>query len=130
MNNQPWTWLTLEEVVLIHQWSLEKHGGSDGIRDRGLLESALAYPHNILAYGEDKASLAELTAGYLFAIANNHAFVDGNKRTAWTASRHFIIINGGKLTFEDAEAISLVEKAAAGEHDFNAIAAWFAQRHT
>ena len=82
MTKKEWDWVTVEDAILAHQQSISNYGGSDGIRDEGGLESALAYPKNLDAYGDP--GMAELAAGFLFAIAKNHAFVDGDKRTAWT----------------------------------------------
>ena len=94
------------------------------MRDAGGLESALAYPQNLAAYGEP--GLAELAAGYLFAIAENHAFVDGNKRTAWTVMRLFVALNGGRLDYDKLDAVRFVEGVAGGEIDYDGAREWIA----
>lgn len=85
------------ETLLAHSRQLAEHGGSDGIRDEGLLESALGKPLNVFAY-EDDCDLPRLAASYAFGIARNHAFVDGNKRTALVVSFGFLLLNGLKVT--------------------------------
>lgn len=89
-------WLRLDAVLAMHRRQLAEHGGGDGVRDLGLLESALARPQNIAAYEPD-ADIARLAAGYAFGIAKNHPFVDGNKRTALVACRTFLVLNGYQL---------------------------------
>ena len=97
MSGQP-KWLGEQITQIIHEQSLAQHGGGEGLRDKGALVSALAYPQNLYAY--EDAKLERLGAGYLFAICKAHAFVDGNKRTAWAAMRTFLIINGAELKFD------------------------------
>lgn len=116
-------WLELREIVAIHDRQLVLHGGGEGIRDAGLLESALARPINRWSYGEGEASA--LAASYLFGLARNHAFVDGNKRIAWIAARLFLRLNGVVLEFGKEEAIRMVLSVAAGEMNEEQIAAWF-----
>ena len=128
MTFEDWDWVTVEDAILAHQQSIANYGGSDGVRDAGELESALAYPQNLAAYGEP--GLAELAAGYLFAIAKNHAFVDGNKRTAWVTCNIFIEINGGELAFDKLEAVRFVEGVAGGEIDYDGAREWIAARLT
>lgn len=82
-------WLIEETLRAIHKRQIAEHGGSDGLRDEGLLSSALARPKNLLAYGEPPPDLASLAAAYAYGIARNHPFVDGNKRTALVAARTF-----------------------------------------
>ena len=123
---EDWDWVSVDDAILAHQQSIANYGGSDGVRDAGGLESALAYPQNLAAYGEP--GLAELAAGYLFAIAKNHAFVDGNKRTAWTVMRLFVALNGGRLEYERLEAVRFVEGAAGGTIDYDGARAWIAAR--
>ena len=128
MNYEDWDWVTVEDAILAHQQSIANYGGSDGVRDSGGLESALAYPKNLAAYGEP--GLAELAAGYLFAIAKNHAFVDGNKRTAWTVMRLFVALNGARLDYERLDAVRFVEGVASGTIDYDGARAWIAARLT
>ena len=121
-----WDWVSVDDAILAHQHSIANYGGSDGVRDAGGLEGALAYPQNLAAYGDP--GLAELAAGYLFAIARNHAFVDGNKRTAWVTCNIFIEINGGELVFDKLEAVRFVEGVAGGEIDYDGAREWIAAR--
>lgn len=87
------TWIRLDVVLAIHRRQLAEHGGAEGVRDAGLLESALARPRNLFSYGE-APDLAVLAAAYASGIIRNHPFVDGNKRTAYVACRTFLILNG------------------------------------
>ena len=128
MNNRDWLWVRQDVVLAVHNNQIARHGGSEGLRDAGGLESALAYPQNLAAYGEP--GLAELAAGYLFAVAKNHAFVDGNKRTAWVTCNIFIEINGGELAFDKLEAVRFVEGVAGGAIDYEGARAWIATRLT
>ena len=123
-----WDWVSVDDAILAHQQSMANYGGSDGARDAGGLESALAYPQNLAANGEP--GLAELAAGYLFAVAKNHAFVDGNKRTAWTVMRLFVCLNGGRLDYERLEAVHFVEGVAGGVIDYDSAREWIAERLT
>jgi len=126
MTEKDWDWVTAEDAILAHQQGIANYGGSDGIRDIGGLESALAYPKNLAAYGDP--GMAELAAGYLFAIAKNHAFVDGNKRTAWTVMRLFVGLNGGKLDYDKFDAVKFVEGVAGGIIDYDGARDWIADR--
>ena len=128
MTYEDWDWVTVEDAILAHQQSIANYGGSDGVRDAGGLESALAYPQNLAAYGD--LGLAELAAGYLFAVAKNHAFVDGNKRTAWTVMRLFVALNGATLDYERLEAVRFVEGVAGGTIDYDGAREWIAARLT
>jgi death on curing protein len=119
-------WLRLDAILAAHDDQLAEHGGGTGIRDQGLLESALARPRNLFAYGE--ASLAKLAAAYAFGIARNHPFVDGNKRTALVAAEGFLGLNGFDLTAADVEAVSVFLSLAAGEMTEEQLAAWFEQK--
>lgn len=123
-----WDWVSVDDAILAHEQSIANYGGSDGVRDAGGLESALADPHNITAYGD--AGLVELAAGYLFAVAKNHAFVDGSKRTAWTVMRLFVTLNGGRLDYERLDAVRFVEGVAGGAIDYDGAREWIAARLT
>ncbi|MBZ9724430.1 type II toxin-antitoxin system death-on-curing family toxin [Mesorhizobium sp. CO1-1-11] len=112
-----------EFVEAMHAEQLRLHGGASGIRDEGLLESALARPQQKEAYGEP--DLSELAAAYLFGIAKNHPFVDGNKRTAFAAADLFLYFNGLSIEAEQEEVIQLVMMVAAGEIDEAGAAAFF-----
>jgi len=126
MNNRNWIWVRPDVVMAVHNDQIARHGGGEGLRDAGGLDSALAYPQNLAAY--ENPDMAELAAGYLFAIAKNHAFVDGNKRTAWTVMRLFVALNGGKLDYDKFEAVRFVEGVAGGTIDFEGARDWIAQR--
>jgi death-on-curing protein len=119
--NEP-IWLRLEAILAAHDQQLAEHGGGAGIRDRGLLESALARPLNLHAYGEP--SLAKLAAAYAFGIAKNHPFVDGNKRTALVAAELFLGVNGYDLIADDVEVVKVFLALAAGEINEEELAAW------
>lgn len=121
-------WVNREYAEAVHDRQQAEHGGGTGIRDSGLLESALARPRNLLHYGEP--DLAALAAAYAFGIARNHPFVDGDKRTAWIAARLFLRLNGGELTFDKAEATVMMQQLAAGELGEDEVAAWFRERLT
>lgn len=116
-------WIAEEVILAVHDRQLSEHGGGSGIRDRGLLESALARPINRWSYGAEDP--AELAAAYAYGIARNHPFVDGNKRTAWVAARLFLAINGVKLIFDKAEATRTMLALAAGELAEEELAQWF-----
>lgn len=119
-------WLDRRDATAIHDRQLAEHGGGSGIRDEGLLESALARPRNCWGYGEDDS--AALAAAYAFGVARNHPFVDGNKRTAWVLARLFLALNGIELRFESADAAKAMLALAAGELSEEEIADWFRQR--
>lgn len=114
---------TREFIEAIHAEQLRLHGGASGIRDEGMLESALARPRQKEVY--DAPDLYELAAAYLFGIAKNHPFVDGNKRTAFAAADLFLYFNGLSIEVEPEAIINLVLKTAAGEIDENGAAAFF-----
>jgi death-on-curing protein len=117
-------WLTPTIVHTMHEELIAEHGGSSGVRDQGLLESALARPQNLLAYGEP--TLAELAASYAFGIARNHPFVDGNKRTALMAAYVFLALNGRRLVAPEAEAVVMTRELASGASSEAEYAAWLA----
>ena len=106
-------WLSRELILAIHDEQLAEHGGAGGIRDDGLLESALARPLNRASYGEP--DVAELAALYALAIARNHPFIDGNKRTAYVALETFLALNGLDFAVSDAEAVVHMLAMASGE---------------
>lgn len=112
-----------EVAVAVHDRQLAEHGGPPGIRDVGLLESAMARPVNRHAYGEH--DVCALAAAYAFGISRNHPFVDGNKRTAWVIARLFLQLNGVVLRFDKADAIRAMLSLAAGEMAEEALADWF-----
>jgi death on curing protein len=122
-----WVWVADSVVLAIHEAQLAEHGGIAGIRDEGLLASALARPHNLEAYGED-VDAAALAATYAFGIARNHPFLDGNKRTAFVVMELFLNLNGWILNADDADCISTMLSVAAGELGEKALATWL-RRH-
>jgi death-on-curing protein len=87
-------WIDRALVLAIHDRQITEHGGADGVRDEGLLDSALARPQQMLAYAEPEPDLADLATALAYGIARNHPFVDGNKRTAYVALRTFLVLNG------------------------------------
>jgi death-on-curing protein len=105
-------WLTRALLLAVHDEQIAEHGGAPGIRDMGLLESAIARPLNHAGYGG--ADIAELGALYALAIARNHPFVDGNKRTAFVALETFLVLNGHELVASDVEATVMMLDMAAG----------------
>ena len=115
-------WLTTAMVVAIHDEQLAIHGGSAGLRDAALLESALHRPRNKWAYGQ--ATLPELAAAYGFGIARNHTFVDGNKRTSLLAIYMFLGLNGVDFRVPEAEAAAIILSLAAGEVSEESLARW------
>lgn len=121
-----WRWLPLRAVLAIHDEQIAEHGGGSGVRDRGLLESALARPQNVATYGAPDS--ADLAAAYSFGIARNHPFVDGNKRTAFMAAYAFLGHNGFELDVAEAEAAIVISDLAAGKLTEAELAAWY-RRH-
>jgi len=123
--NEP-EWLDIDIVLDFHAEQLALFGGADGIRDRGLLESALARPLNKLAYGE--SGIATLAAAYGFGIARNHPFIDGNKRTALASMIVFLGLNGLDLDAPREEATAMILSLATGEITEDLLAQWLADR--
>jgi death-on-curing protein len=117
-------WIDLEVVLAIHDEQIAEHGGQASVRDRGLLESALARPQNQFAYGE--YSLPRLAASYAFGISRNHPFLDGNKRTSMVVAELFLDLNGLELTATDAECVTTFLQLAAGDLTEEAFANWIA----
>ena len=118
-------WVSKRALLLLHDESLVDHGGAAGLRDDGLLESALARPENLAAYGTP--DLADPAAAYGVGLAKNHAFVDGNKRVAFLAAGLFLMLNGQRLSATQLEATQTILSVAAGEIDEIAFAAWLRQ---
>ncbi|MEO6022272.1 MAG: type II toxin-antitoxin system death-on-curing family toxin [Burkholderiales bacterium] len=117
-----WIWLDIAVIYAVHDEQLAEHGGSAGVRDSGLLESALTRPQNLTAYGQPDA--IDLAAAYGFGIASNHPFIDGNKRTAFVAVELFLELNGYELTATDADCVLTMLTLAASEIDEAASANW------
>ena len=122
-----WRWVDRRALELLHDESIAEHGGLPGLRDEGLLESALARPLNLAAYGEP--DVTELAASYGVGLAKNHAFVDGNKRVAFLAVGLFLALNGQRLVATQAEATLAMLDVAAGTLDEAAFAQWL-REHT
>jgi death-on-curing protein len=118
-------WISKRVLLLLHEESLAEFGGARGLRDDGLLESALARPRNLHAYN-GASTLTELAAAYGFGIAKNHAFVDGNKRAAFLSIGLFLSINGYRLAAHQSDAIRTMLKIASGGMDEAALASWLA----
>ena len=123
MNRREPRWLARLVVDSIHSELLREHGGSAGLRDENLLESALARPRHLFAYGSN-ASVAQLAAAYGFGIARNHPFVDGNKRTALMAMYVFLGLNGWELVAEEEDAVRTILALAAGTLGEADLATW------
>ncbi len=122
-------WMVAVDAVIAHDLSIAAHGGSMGVRDTGLLESALARAKNIWAYAESAPSLPVLAAAYAFGISQNHPFIDGNKRTALLVSFAFLDANGLEVTASQEDAYLTILGLAAGEITEAELALWFAE-HT
>jgi death-on-curing protein len=119
----PWVWVVDSVVLAIHEAQLAEHGGAAGVRDEGLLASALARPQNLEGYGND-VDAAALAASYTFGIARNHPFFDGNKRTAFVVMELFLNLNGWNLEASDADCISTMLTLAAGNLSEEMLAKW------
>ncbi len=117
-----WRWLLDEVVIAIHDEQIAVHGGSLGIRDSGLLSSALAHPKHKANYGDP--SVFDLAAAYAYGIIRNHPFVDGNKRTGFLVAYVFLHINGWELRSREVEAVNAVLDLAAGEMDEPIFSEW------
>jgi death-on-curing protein len=109
----------------MHEEALLLTGGPEGVRDLGLLDSALARPKNLLAYSQEAPSLAQLAASYAKGIVANHPFVDGNKRTAFTVAVTFLKLNGLQLTASKEDRVLTFWGLAAGEITEDRLAQWF-----
>ncbi len=119
-------WIESAVVIAIHQRQIAEHGGLEGTRDAGLLESALAKPKQHYFYEIPKPGLAILAAAYAYGIARNHPFLDSNKRTALVICRLFLRINGSDLLASGEEKYHIIMKLASGEISENALAEWIA----
>ena len=105
-------WLLKSAVLIVHELTLSVHGGGAGIRDQGLLESALARSHKLFEYGE--SGLFELAAAYTGGIVQNHPFIDGNKRTGFLAGAAFLELNGFHFLADESEATQIILALASG----------------
>jgi death-on-curing protein len=115
-------WLSAELIIAIHEEQLSIFGGAAGLRDRGLLESALDRPKNKWSYGE--TNLATLASAYAFGLARNHAFVDGNKRAALLAIATFLELNGIEFVASEADSVVMIRDLASGDIDEDGLTRW------
>jgi len=118
-----WIWVRQDVVFALHDEQIAEHGGLSGIRDAALVESALARPLNLAAYGEPDA--AELAAAYAFGLARNHPFADGNKRSAAVVALTFLLLNDVAFEITEAELVVMTMALAAGDLTEDEIARWF-----
>ncbi len=116
-------WLGADIALAVHDRQIAEHGGMSGVRDLGMLESALSRPVNQWVYGED--DVLKLAAAYGYGVARTSPFADGNKRTAWVLARLFLVLNGIELAFKPQGAIDTVLALAAGELSEEELAEWF-----
>ena len=121
-------WIEKQALILLHNVSLAEHGGSPGLRDEGLLDSALARPQNLVAYGEP--DIAALAASYGYGLAKNHPFIDGNNRAAFLGIGLCLDLNGLALEVGQPEAIATIFALAAGELSEDELAAWIREHAT
>lgn len=117
-----WRWLQEEVIIAVHDEQLAEHGGAEGVRDSGLLLSALAQPKNLAEY--EKPSAFDLAAAYAAGIVGKHPFVDGNKRTGFLAAYMFLALNGWELEAPEANAAVAVLELAAGKIGKVQFSAW------
>ncbi len=122
MNEATWVWLREDVILAIHDEQVAEHGGLAGLRDITLVQSALARPRNLAAYGDP--DVAALAAAYAYGLARNHGFLDGNKRTAFVAALVFLLANGWNLTASDFESVEIMLSVAAGKLEEGDLAAW------
>ena len=124
------TWITRPLALAIHERQLAEHGGGTGVRDESLLESALARPLQLHAYGDPPPDVADLAAALAFGLARNHPFVDGNKRTAQVCYRTFLALNEAEFAASDEEKYAQMVGLAAGDITEAAFADWLRGRLT
>ena len=124
-----WVWLDRAVILAIHDMQLAEHGGGAGVRDAGLLDSALDKPLHLQAYGEPPPDAAALAASYGYGISRNHPFIDGNKRTGFVAAELFLRLNGLALHADDASCVLTMLAVAAGDMPEEEFAAWL-RAHT
>ncbi len=117
-------WILAETVYAIHSRQIAEHGGIDGVRDEGLLLSALARPQNLLAYSEETPDISALAASYAFGMAKNHPFIDGNKRTALVVMRTFLLLHSFDMKATQEEKYITFLKLAAGSINQEELTKW------
>jgi death on curing protein len=118
-----WRWLSKRVVLAIHAEQIAEHGGAPGLRDESLLDSALARPQNLAAYGQPDA--ADLAAAYAFGIVRNHPFVDGNKRTGFVAAATFLLLNGCEIKPSEGDVVATFWQLADGRCSEQQLAGWW-----
>ena len=123
MKSHRWVWVPLDAVLAIHDEQISEHGGMRGVRDLAVVDSALARPRNLLAYGKPDA--ARLAAAYAFALCNHHGFLDGNKRTAYVVAESFLDLNGYMMDASDEAVVSTMLAVASGVMSEEQLAQWF-----
>ena len=121
-------WLLTETILVIHNRQIAEHGGESGLRDEGLLASALARPHNLFAYSQPTPDIADLAAAYAYGISRDHPFIDGNKRTALVAARTFLLLNGVNLSATQDEKFHTFLRLAEGVLTEEHLAEWIRVR--
>ena len=121
-------WIDPDVVVAVHAAQLAEHGGQDGVRDAGLLDSALQRPRHRWAFSDPKPDTIALAASLAFGVCRNHPFLDGNKRTAWVLCRTFLRLNGADVSASQSEIVTAVLALAAGETPEDDYAAWLRER--
>ncbi len=120
-------WISVELAIAIHKRQLAEHGGADGVRDLGLLESALGRPRHLFAYTDPTPDVPSLAASYAFGVARNHAFIDGNKRTAYVVCRTFLLLNGFDMAASKEDRYRTFLDLAAGVITEEQLATWLHQ---
>lgn len=117
-------WLSVADVLALHDEAMAEFGGAGGLRDAGLLESALARPRNRVAYGK-RPTVFDLAGAYCVGVARNHPFVDGNKRVAFLVAAVFLDLNGYRLTAAELDVVETIGRVAEGRISETALSAWF-----
>ena len=123
-----WVWLDRAVILAVHDMQLAEHGGGAGVRDAGLLDSALGKPLQLQAYGEPPPDAAALAAAYGYGISRNHPFIDGNKRTGFVAAQLFLRLNGHRIQAPHVDCVLTTLSLAASDIDEAAFADWL-RRH-
>ncbi|MBU1194584.1 MAG: type II toxin-antitoxin system death-on-curing family toxin [Proteobacteria bacterium] len=118
-----YSWIELETVLVIHDLQIQEHGGASGIRDLGLIESAVNKPRNLMAYSSP--DLPELAASYAFGLTKNHGFLDGNKRTAYVVSRLFLRLHGWDFAVSPEQRVVFFENLGKGDYALSGVSRWF-----
>jgi death-on-curing protein len=117
-------WLAIAAVLAIHDEQIAEHGGSDGVRDMNVIESAIARPRHLMNFGDPAPDMAALAASLAFGLAKNHGFVDGNKRTSAVATETFLNLNGLNLTASDEQIVQVWTDVGAGQFAEDKLAEW------